>query len=66
MSLEFSPAPPRRARSRGMGEILSLSETIKDDAKFVARVREIVARVRKEETAWHESQATSSDGLEVL
>lgn len=66
MSLSFSPAPPRRARSRGMGEILSLSETIRDDAKFVARVREIVDRVRKEESAWRESQDKQADDLKAL
>lgn len=48
----FIPNPARKARARGMGELLKLSENVKDDVKLGCLAREIAERVRKEEVAW--------------
>ena len=51
----FHVASPRRIKARGMGEIITAAESIKDDKKLAERVRLIVERVRQEEAAWHAS-----------
>lgn len=52
---------PRRSKARGMGEIISCAERLKDDKLLGKRVREIVERVRQEEAAWRAS--LNADGL---
>lgn len=52
MPESFKPDTPQRSKARAMGEIMSMVETVKSDAELARRVREIVARSRKEAAAW--------------
>jgi len=54
--LPMVPDMPRRARARAMGEIISITERIKDAQILADRVKEIVSRVREEEAQWKESE----------